>query len=165
MPLVFLLIIAALIYSAHKATRVKGLLNAALWLAATSCMTSILLYVMGSPGLAVIELSVGAGLVTVLFVFAISIVGDESITSDVFVPHWLAIAIVVLSFGLLAAFLVLQRFPEMSAVRAEIFSHGFWEDRELDIYLQGALFISGILGILLLIAPAVSKHINEGKTK
>ena len=88
MPLVYFLVVAALIYSAHKATRVKGLLNAALWLAGTSCLTSILVYILGSPGLAVIELSVGAGLVTVLFVFAISIIGDEKITSDVFVPHW-----------------------------------------------------------------------------
>jgi peptidoglycan/LPS O-acetylase OafA/YrhL len=35
MPLVYFLVVAALIYSAHKATRVKGLLNAALWLAGT----------------------------------------------------------------------------------------------------------------------------------
>ena len=79
MPLVYFLVVAALIYSAHKATRVKGLLNAALWLAGTSCLTSILVYILGSPGLAVIELSVGAGLVTVLFVFAISIIGDEKL--------------------------------------------------------------------------------------
>ncbi|HNY19034.1 MAG TPA: hypothetical protein PLQ28_00700 [Flexilinea sp.] len=166
MPLVYFLVVAALIYSAHKATRVKGLLNAALWLAGTSCLTSILVYILGSPGLAVIELSVGAGLVTVLFVFAISIIGDEKITSDVFVPHWLAISISVVSFGMLAYFLIAQHMPSAQSVTTSpIFSDLFWEGRKIDIYLQGALFISGILGILLLIAPAVSKRIKEGKNK
>ncbi len=165
MPLIYGLILAVLVFSAHKATRVKGLLNSALWLAGASCMTSILLYVMGAPGLAVIELSVGAGLVTVLFVFAISMVGDELINSDVFVPRWLAISIIVMSFGILAVFLILQRLPEMQTTRSEIFSQLFWVDRELDVILQGALFISGVLGILLLIAPSVTKAIRGGKSK
>ncbi len=158
MTLIYALIAVALIYSAYKATRLKGLLNAALWLAATSCLTSLLLYLMGSPGVAVIELSVGAGLVTVLFVFAISIVGDEKIESKVFVPRIAALLITIVSFGALAFIWASNVPPVFTSKEADILANTIWDDRKIDIYLQAALIISGILGIMLLIAPAVTKH-------
>jgi len=53
------------------------LIASALWLAGVSALVSIMCYLLGAYAVAVIELSVGAGLVTVLFVFAISIAGEE----------------------------------------------------------------------------------------
>jgi uncharacterized MnhB-related membrane protein len=55
------------------AVRGKHLLVSAIWLAGSSAFVALLLFRMGAPEIAVIELSVGAGLVTVLFVFAINI--------------------------------------------------------------------------------------------
>ncbi len=159
----YLLIMIALLYSAHKATRLKGLLNAALWLAGTSCLTSILLFIMGSPGIAVIELSVGAGLVTVLFVFAISIVGDETIKSDVFVPQWLAALIAIVAFGMLAFLLLYQSLPVLTQHQAEIIAETIWVNRKADIFVQAALMVSGIFGILMLFAPTIVKKSGEKK--
>ena len=53
-------------------------------------------------GVAVIELSVGSGLVTVLFVFAINIAGEEAISKDTPFPRLGAWVLVVVSLGLLA---------------------------------------------------------------
>ena len=72
------LIAAGIILCAIQAIRVKKLIAEALWRAGCSGLTALLLYLLGAPEIAVIELSVGAGLVTVLFVFAINIIGDEA---------------------------------------------------------------------------------------
>ena len=73
---VLLLLLAGL--CAGMAVRTRPL-HAALWLAALSAVVSILFYRMGAPELAVVELSVGAGLITVLLAFAISMAEDLSL--------------------------------------------------------------------------------------
>ncbi len=77
MVVLFCVLSAQMLICAFMAFRTPRLLISALWLAGCSAILSILLYLMGAYQVAVIELSVGAGLVTVLFVFAISIAGDE----------------------------------------------------------------------------------------
>lgn len=165
MTLIYALIAVALLYSAHKATRVKGLLNAALWLAATSCLTAILMYIMGSPGIAVIELSVGAGLVTVLFVFAISIIGDEKIESKFFIPPLAALLMATIPFIILAFLWISGISPVFKNTPADILANTIWEDRKVDLYLQAALIITGILGIMLLIAPSVANRFKKERDK
>src|SRR5207244_3024706 len=54
------------------AMRASRLMASGLWLAGTSAFLAISLYRLGAPHVAVIELSVGAGLVAVLFVFTIT---------------------------------------------------------------------------------------------
>ena len=71
------------------AVRARRLLSSAVWLAACSAFLAVLLYRLGAYEVSVIELSVGAGLVTVLFVFAINIAGDESIGLPSVIPRGL----------------------------------------------------------------------------
>jgi uncharacterized MnhB-related membrane protein len=75
--IVYGIIVVGLLVCAVQAVRVQRLLNSALWLAGASALVALLIYMLGAPEVAVIELSVGAGLVTVLFVFAINIAGEE----------------------------------------------------------------------------------------
>ena len=83
-------ILVGILFCAFQAVRDKRLLVSAIWLAGTSALVSIMIFMIGAPQIAVIELSVGAGLVTVLFVFAINIAGDEPIPNLSFIPKWLA---------------------------------------------------------------------------
>jgi len=64
-----ILIGLGILASAILAIRTKRLLISAIWLAVASALTAVMIYLLGAPQIAVIELSVGAGLVTVLFVF------------------------------------------------------------------------------------------------
>ena len=77
--MLLLALVAVLLVFAVQAIRARGLITSALWLAGVSAVTSVLLYMLGARLVAVVELSVGAGLVTVLFVFAINIAGDDAI--------------------------------------------------------------------------------------
>ena len=75
----FGLVAAGILASAVLAIVSKRLLVSAIWLAVTSALVALMIYLLGAPQVAVIELSVGAGLVTVLFVFAINISGEEAL--------------------------------------------------------------------------------------
>src|SRR5512133_1206204 len=99
---VHVIVVAGLLVCAVQAVRAPRLLHSALWLAGTSALTALEMYLLGAPEVAVIELSVGAGLVTVLFVFSINIAGEETIVLQPIVPRpltWLVVGSVV---GLLA---------------------------------------------------------------
>lgn len=144
--LVGLLVLGTLI-CAWQAVRALRLLAAALWLAGVSIMISILLYLMGAHQVAVIELSVGAGLVTILFVFAVSIAGDDAMRAHAAVPIPLALGLVILTFVLLS--LMTTPLPANDDIQSEpTFSEMFWEGRALDALVQVVLIFSGVLGLL-----------------
>jgi uncharacterized MnhB-related membrane protein len=145
--------IAAAILCAIQAIRAKRLLRAALWLAGVSALLSIAFYQFGASQVAVIELSVGAGLVTVLFVFAISIAGEEVIPTKPVVPKPLAWLLVLVAIVLIGWF-ILPLGPRASAAAETPFSAMFWQTRGLDVLIQVMLIFAGVLGLLGLLAEA-----------
>ncbi len=148
-----LLLAIGAVLCAIQAIRTARLLISALWLAGTSALVALILYRMGAHEVAVIELSVGAGLVTVLFVFAINVAGEEAIQARSLVPRPLAWGLVILSLLLLAGL----TFPWTGAVPPTAepsFSHMLWQARSLDVLVQIALIFAGVLGILGLLAEA-----------
>jgi len=150
---------------AFLAIRENKLLVSALWLALTSALVSWLMYRLGAAEVAVVELSVGAGLVTVLFVFAINITGGEKTEDKVPLPRPLAWIAVVLS-GLMLAWMILpsmqlERFSAVLGQEGELaglFRSVIWQDRSVDSILQVVLIFSAVLAILGLIGK---EHNNE----
>lgn len=72
-PVISIVLLIAVIVLAIMAVSFKNLLSAAISLAALSAALAIIFYRLNSPYAAVIELSVCAGLITALFVAAISL--------------------------------------------------------------------------------------------
>ncbi|HVO41690.1 MAG TPA: hydrogenase subunit MbhD domain-containing protein [Aggregatilineales bacterium] len=137
-------------FSAFLAIRSGSLLNSAIWLALSSVFVSILLYVLGAHEVAVIELSVGAGLVTILFIFAIAISGDTPGALRSTIPHVLTWAAAGLAIVLIGA-LVLPALPgaAVSPVATDLpFATMFWQPRGLDALVQVVVIFAGALGIL-----------------
>lgn len=133
-----------------QAIRAERLLQAALWLAGLSALVSLLLYLLGAPEVAVIELSVGTGLVTVLFVFAISIAGEDTLDARSLVPRPWACALVVLCVILLGT---LSLPMSQSPARPEpSFAVVVWQLRGLDVLAQVVLIFAGALGVRGLLA-------------
>src|SRR5512139_1245535 len=97
----YILLVAALFLCAHRTMVAKDILSAALFLAGTSALTAAMLYLLGATQVAVIELSVGAGLVTVLMVYAISVVGKDAADPGPIVPRIAAVIICLVTRGLL----------------------------------------------------------------
>ncbi len=160
----FALIVLGCLVCAVFAIRTQRLLISALWLAGASALTALLLYLLGAPEIAVIELSVGAGLVTVLFVFAINIAGEEIPIKQSIMPKplaWLLIAAAVLLLGIM----VLG--PQLSRVLTGSepgFAAILWNDRLLDVALQVVLIFAGVLGVLGLLSD-VKKISRDGNNE
>lgn len=145
------------LFCAVQAIRAERLLTSALWLAGTSALVSVAIYLLGAPEVAAVELSVGAGLVTVLFVFAINLTGKEAIDERSLIPKPLAWVLVALAVGCLAVLLLpgVVTFPseEVEKSLREI----LWGTRRLDLWLQIVMIFSGVLGVLGLLGGPQSE--------
>jgi uncharacterized MnhB-related membrane protein len=158
------LIVVGLLICAIQAVRAQRLLLSALWLAGSSALVALMLYLLGAQEVAVIELSVGAGLVTVLFVFAINIAGEEALPIQTIVPKPLAWAMVFASILLL-----IWMNLDLVGIKVDIhqplgnlFSTVLWENRVLDVLLQMGLIFCGVLGVLGLLAEIHPRTVEEG---
>lgn len=154
------IIIAGLgaLFCAYRVMRAERLLHVSLWLAATSALVSVLLYLLGAPEVAVIELSVGAGLVTVLFVFAFSITGEITLDDLTIIPRPLAWLLAAGAAGLLIWY-TLPAAPAGVSAAGEpgaAFTRTLWEQRGLDVIAQAVLIFSGVMGLMGLLSEGWS---------
>ena len=143
-----ILIVVGILVCGVLALRAPKLLSSALWLAGASALVALVTYQLGAPEIAVIELSVGAGLVTVLFVFAINVAGDEAIPIQTLIPRPLAWVLVALAVGLLGWLTLPALNSSLPALGGNAFVVTFWQDRSLDALLQVVLIFAGVLGLL-----------------
>lgn len=150
--IVHIVVVAGILVCAIQAIRVWRLLYSALWLAGTSALVALEMYLLGAPEVAVIELSVGAGLVTVLFVFAINIAGEETLPFQPIVPKPLAWTLVLATVMLLAWMDRSILTTQVPTIDPLYFKTVLWENRLLDVLLQMALIFAGVLGVLGLLA-------------
>jgi uncharacterized MnhB-related membrane protein len=152
--MVYVILGAGILVFAVLAILARRLLISAIWLALTSALVAVMIYLLGAPHIAVIELSVGAGLVTVLFVFAINISGEDTKRLKSLLPKPIALGAVILAGGL-AIYLILRgvgviQLPEINLGESAI----LWQERYLDLLLQIVLIFSGVLGVIGLLADS-----------
>jgi uncharacterized MnhB-related membrane protein len=139
---------------AYRAMISKHLLPSALYLACVSAMTSILLYMLGASEVAMIELSVGAGLVTVLLVYALSVVGEDTYDPTSIIPKPLAFLLVTV-IALIAGGMAYSSATQPSISGDVLLAEVLWKDRALDVWVQVALIFSGVMGVLGLLSEQV----------
>lgn len=140
--------LAAAVFCAFQALRTDRLLHSAIWLAGASALTAIILFLLGAMEAAVIELSVGAGLVTVLFVFAINIAGQETYSTPARLPRPLAWVLAILFLALTAGYYIARAQFTPGQPAGVTFFEAVWQNRSLDILLQVVLIFAGVLGVL-----------------
>ena len=153
MLILFIVLTLVMLVCAFMAFRAKQLIVSALWLAGCSAILSILMYLLGAYWVAVIELSVGAGLVTVLFVFAISVAGDEMIEFKSIIPRPLALIVSLVSIVLLG-FMTVSSLVSIPATTEPPFSDVLWQQRGLDMLVQSGLLFAAVVGMLGLLSEA-----------
>ncbi len=134
-------------FCAYRAMISKHLLPSTLYLACVSALASITLYMLGAQEVAVIELSVGAGLVTVLLVYAISVVGEDNLDPSSIIPKPLAFVLVA-TITILAASMVYPLLTSVNEVEQVPLAQVLWKERALDVWVQVALIFSGVMGVL-----------------
>ncbi len=148
----FILIMVGMLICALMTVVAKRLLVSAIFLAGTSALLALLIYLLGAHELAVIELSVGAGLVTVLFVFVISIAGEDDVAHKSLLPKWLAGIVVLISMVLTGRLCLPYLGFEIPPLLPGRLSTVLWETRGADIVLQVILIFAGVIGVLGLLS-------------
>jgi uncharacterized MnhB-related membrane protein len=152
----YVLIAVGALFCAVEAIRAERLLTSALWLAGTSALVSVAIYLLGAPEVAAVELSVGAGLVTVLFVFAINLTGKEAVDERSLIPKPLAWVLIALAVGCLAVLLLPGVITLPSTEVEPHLREILWGTRRLDLWLQIVMIFSGVLGVLGLLGGSQS---------
>jgi uncharacterized MnhB-related membrane protein len=146
-PLFYTALLVVAIFFAYRAMVATRILTATLYLAGISACVSAVLYLLGAHEVAVIELSVGAGLVTVLLVYALSVVGEDALDPGSIVAKPLAYVFVAGVVIALIWFLYPLIGPGSTFVISKL-ATVLWEQRVLDVWIQIALIFSGVMGIL-----------------
>ena len=156
-------ILLGAVFCAYRAIVAKRILSATIYLACISALTSAIIFLLGAEQVAVMELSVGAGLVTVLLVYALSVVGDDAMDPVSVIPKPLAFALVGLTTVLLG-WMVYPAVPASFVRGSMSLAISLWQSRVLDVWIQIVLIFSGVMGVLGLLsekAPGRSQEIHQ----
>ncbi len=146
------------------AVGLKDLIRAALSLAFMSALLAVVLYRMHCPYAAVFELSVVAGLITVLFVSVIALTREEDADQA---PGWplYVFALVLVVFGLVDLTVMKGLFSSVPAGAGNPpggFGMTLWGVRALDMMGQIAVIFGGVFGVLALLREKSAAR-NAGK--
>jgi NADH-quinone oxidoreductase subunit J len=158
LAMLIILIIAALmvVFSSR-------LLLAAISLAVTSIMVTLLMFKLNSPIAAVFELSICAGLITVIFITTISFVkpvAQEDLieTNKKRIKKYVALPIILLIVGIVTSFVIKPMVLTLPAVIQESnVANVLWNLRQVDLLGQAIILLVGVFGIVVLFKEGQKK--------
>ena len=157
--IVMISLLAALVISAVICVIIHSLIKASIALALVSGITSIIMFIVGAHLAAVFELSVCSGLITVVFVSAISMTKisskaelgiKEKARQKRFIPLP-ALLIVILA----AALFIIRPYlgalaPYIAGpINAAAGQDLFWNKRQADLLGQLLIILTGVYGVLI----------------
>jgi NADH-quinone oxidoreductase subunit J len=149
-----ILILICLVVSALWAVFSPHILRAVIGLALASICVTLALFRMGAPLAAVFELSVCAGLISAVFITAISLSTletEESVRAarkEKLRRYWYLPPLLVLA-GVALAQMALPAMPVMPVVGPEV-REVLWSERRLDLFGQIVLLLTGAFGVVVL---------------
>ena len=156
---VMVLLLAGLVVSAVICVFLQNLLKACIALAGTSGIQAVIMFLVGAPMAAVFELSVCAGLVTVVFISAVSMTkvrSREDVAEEEKTRRKRFMLLPVLLAALLGGALFFLG-PHLNELLPHAGLEGlpaaepqvFWNERQADILGQIVIVLAGVFGVLI----------------
>lgn len=151
MVLQIILLVGLVLFSV-LAILVKDLLRAAISLAVASLLLGIIFFRMNAPYAGVFEISVVAGLITVLFMLTIALTkGGAAAESRAAAIAFPVFFVVFAAIDVLVMKKLLARIPALVApAEAGTFGQVLWSARTLDLVGQIAVIFAGVFAVLAL---------------
>lgn len=146
------LLVGLVLFSA-LAILLKDLLKAAVSLAVASLLLGIVFFRMGASYAGVFEISVVAGLITVLFILTIALTNTgeevrESRLANVIFPLFFIVFVIIDALVMKG---LLQKIPALpAAAEAGTFGDVLWKGRTMDLVGQIAVILAGVFSVLAL---------------
>lgn len=150
-----LILLILLVLSALAAIMRRSLIHAAIALALTSIFLTIIMFRLGAPLAAVFELSVCAGLITVIFMSTISLsrpVLPEDISKhaqDRLKRFWYLPVILIVAAIALGGY-ILPVIPIAAPVQEPPIREVLWNFRQFDLIGQIIVLLAGVFGVVVL---------------
>jgi NADH-quinone oxidoreductase subunit J len=152
-----IILLAALLVAGVATVMISDLLLAAIGLAISSAILTLILYHLGGPLAAVFELSVCAGLITVVFIATISLTKADSCEDErweklrilkrfVFLP----LVVAVIGWRLAVAGIHAERIAVPLSGEVEGVRQALWSMRRLDLLGQILIILAGVFGVVVL---------------
>ena len=138
----------------------RNLLKSAICLAVASVFLALVFFRMNAVYAGVFEVSVVAGLITVLFITAIALTrGDQEVVENK--RHMLIFPIfflVLIIIDILVMKKLLGRIPAIASSEAGIFGEVLWNQRTFDLVGQIGVIFAGVLAVLALFRQGENPH-------
>lgn len=156
-------LLVILIISALMVIFSTRLLMSAISLAVTSIIVTLLMFKLNSPLAAVFELSICAGLITVIFITTISFVKPVTeeeliITLKKRLKKYIALPVILVIVGLVTSFLLKPMVLALPPVLQETnVANTLWNLRQVDILGQAIILLVGVFGIVVLFREGQNK--------
>ncbi|MDP3791737.1 MAG: hypothetical protein Q8R38_06830 [Candidatus Omnitrophota bacterium] len=157
------ILLISVVLSALWTVMTRSLLKAALGLAVTSAIIAIILFRLSSPLAGVFELSVCAGLITAVFISAISLMKPlthkETIElSKKRIKKYWPLPVIIIIAGIVFSKAVV---PTSFHILPEAVKLGvqdiLWNTRTLDLFGQVVIVLAGVFGIVILFKESNKK--------
>jgi NADH-quinone oxidoreductase subunit J len=131
----------------------KDLIKSAISLAVASVLLGILFFTMNAPYAGVFEISVVAGLITVLFMLTIALTKAEGEVQE---RRWVKIVfpLFFVAFIVIDVLVMKSLLPKIQIVQSGVESGSFgdvlWKQRTFDLIGQLAVILAGVFAVLAL---------------
>ena len=151
-----LILLTLLVLAAVWAVMTRSLMMSAVGLAFTSVILSIIIFTLHSPLAAVFELSVCAGLITVVFISTMSLTKPitrtefKQQTKDRIKRYWYLPVIMIL-VGLGCALILTA--PDLKPLAPSLENdvrNVMWKIRQMDVLGQIIIILAGVFGVVVL---------------
>ncbi len=158
-----IIILIAMIIGALWAVMTRSLLRSAIALAFTSAIVAVLIFKLNAPIAAVFELSVCAGLITVLFISTISL--THPLTREEVLQHmkerfkrFRYLPFIVVAVGIALSFIAVKLNLQLPAPETEEDVRiVLWNLRGLEVVGQIIILLSGVFGVIILFKESDKK--------
>jgi NADH-quinone oxidoreductase subunit J len=149
-------VLSLTLVAAILAVMTGGLIRAVLCLAATSIGITILMFMLGAALAAVFELSVCAGLITVVFISSISMTSPASKSDSAkwargHFRHYWPLPLIIVATGVVVALacadIPVELPPPAEAADAKTL---LWDSRQTDLLGQAIALFAGVFGVIVL---------------
>jgi NADH-quinone oxidoreductase subunit J len=158
--IVIFVVLGLMVVSSLWTVMTRSLVRSALGLALTSVILTILMFQLGATMAAVFELSVCAGLITVVFISTISMTKALTHaalltkTRDRLKRYWYLPALLLVAGAVLAFVLSPLPFeaatPVPAAIDFDALKQMLWKDRQTDLLGQITIIFAGVTGVIVL---------------
>jgi NADH-quinone oxidoreductase subunit J len=138
----------------------RDLLKSAISLAVASIFLALVFFGMGAAYVGVFEVSVVAGLITVLFITAIALTRHDGEVAESR-RHWIVFPLFFLALAVIDV-LVMKRLlgqvPAIQGAESGSFGQVLWNQRTFDLIGQVGVIFAGVLAVLALFRPDEKTH-------